>query len=137
MLSGAGFRTFMQEEPGAGYWMAVQLAARVRNLTEKTRDLATLPVSARLQSELLRLALERPVDGDRCMIAPLPTHMELAARIGTHRAAVRSEEHTSELQSLMRISYAVFCLTKKQQSSCRHITLSACPLHLFDSICAP
>src|SRR3546814_3462636 len=27
----------------------------------------------------------------------------------------RSEEHTSELQSLMRISYAVFCLTKKQQ----------------------
>src|SRR3546814_4959550 len=26
----------------------------------------------------------------------------------------RSEEHTSELQSLMRISYAVFCLTKKQ-----------------------
>src|SRR3546814_4614276 len=27
----------------------------------------------------------------------------------------RSEEHTSELQSLMRISYAVFCLTKKRQ----------------------
>src|SRR3546814_6703509 len=29
--------------------------------------------------------------------------------------AVRSEEHTSELQSLMRISYAVFCLTKKNK----------------------
>src|SRR3546814_10843911 len=29
----------------------------------------------------------------------------------------RSEEHTSELQSLMRISYAVFCLKKKQQST--------------------
>src|SRR3546814_2081827 len=29
-------------------------------------------------------------------------------------ALVRSEEHTSELQSLMRISYAVFCLKKKQ-----------------------
>src|SRR3546814_1348726 len=29
-------------------------------------------------------------------------------------AAQRSEEHTSELQSLMRISYAVFCLQKKQ-----------------------
>src|SRR3546814_2524140 len=28
----------------------------------------------------------------------------------------RSEEHTSELQSLMRISYAVFCLNKKQQN---------------------
>src|SRR3546814_1082082 len=31
--------------------------------------------------------------------------------------AVRSEEHTSELQSLMRISYAVFCLKKKTQSN--------------------
>src|SRR3546814_3159631 len=29
--------------------------------------------------------------------------------------ALRSEEHTSELQSLMRISYAVFCLKKKKQ----------------------
>src|SRR3546814_5416055 len=31
------------------------------------------------------------------------------------RARLRSEEHTSELQSLMRISYAVFCLKKKTQ----------------------
>src|SRR3546814_5059233 len=34
----------------------------------------------------------------------------------------RSEEHTSELQSLMRISYAVFCLKKKQQSNYDHST---------------
>src|SRR3546814_3081661 len=33
------------------------------------------------------------------------------------RLAVRSEEHTSELQSLMRISYAVFCLKKKKITS--------------------
>src|SRR3546814_3326237 len=33
----------------------------------------------------------------------------------TASAIDRSEEHTSELQSLMRISYAVFCLKKKQQ----------------------
>src|SRR3546814_6849499 len=32
-----------------------------------------------------------------------------------HRLAGRSEEHTSELQSLMRISYAVFCLKKKKK----------------------
>src|SRR3546814_5279236 len=31
------------------------------------------------------------------------------------RGGIRSEEHTSELQSLMRISYAVFCLTKKKK----------------------
>src|SRR3546814_4450229 len=33
---------------------------------------------------------------------------------GDGGAALRSEEHTSELQSLMRISYAVFCLKKKK-----------------------
>src|SRR3546814_9791840 len=32
----------------------------------------------------------------------------------------RSEEHTSELQSLMRISYAVFCLKKKISTTCKH-----------------
>src|SRR3546814_10582325 len=35
--------------------------------------------------------------------------------------ALRSEEHTSELQSLMRISYAVFCLKKKKKSLIPHI----------------
>src|SRR3546814_8723127 len=35
-------------------------------------------------------------------------------RIG-HRRCERSEEHTSDLQSLMRISYAVFCLKKKKK----------------------
>src|SRR3546814_4159361 len=34
--------------------------------------------------------------------------------VTVHRPRFRSEEHTSELQSLMRISYAVFCLKKKE-----------------------
>src|SRR3546814_9013692 len=44
---------------------------------------------------------------------------------GAPGATRRSEEHTSELQSLMRISYAVFCLKKKrktQRLSTRHYT---------------
>src|SRR3546814_4710947 len=40
-------------------------------------------------------------------------HLPVGAR--RRRAALRSEEHTSELQSLMRISYAVFCLKKKRK----------------------
>src|SRR3546814_7305884 len=43
--------------------------------------------------------------------APVEHHPEDAA--GQRDLDERSEEHTSELQSLMRISYAVFCLTKK------------------------
>src|SRR3546814_3829283 len=39
------------------------------------------------------------------------------ARILTTRLPQRSEEHTSELQSLMRISYAVFCLKKKKTAT--------------------
>src|SRR3546814_9149037 len=38
-----------------------------------------------------------------------------APRRHLHHVAGRSEEHTSELQSLMRISYAVFCLKKKNK----------------------
>src|SRR3546814_8921648 len=38
---------------------------------------------------------------------------ELSIKIRADQRDVRSEEHTSELQSLMRISYAVFCLKKK------------------------
>src|SRR3546814_10336559 len=37
----------------------------------------------------------------------------LAEEVGMRHEMRRSEEHTSELQSLMRISYAVFCLKKK------------------------
>src|SRR3546814_10462154 len=61
-------------------------------------------------------------------------HHEVAAAIGVRaegRADAgddglgRSEEHTSELQSLMRISYAVFCLTNKlRQRSASQITTS-------------
>src|SRR3546814_5753908 len=38
---------------------------------------------------------------------------DFAQHLGAHVFELRSEEHTSELQSLMRISYAVFCLKKK------------------------
>src|SRR3546814_2057502 len=41
----------------------------------------------------------------------------IAAKYGTIDSAARSEEHTSELQSLMRISYAVFCLKKKKKTN--------------------
>src|SRR3546814_5711927 len=56
--------------------------------------------------------------GDRCghnssSCASAPIRLYFAVATGEYPVA-RSEEHTSELQSLMRISYAVFCLTKKK-----------------------
>src|SRR3546814_5542004 len=57
-------------------------------------------------------------------VSPLILHSRsMRARC---RAMVRrrSEEHTSELQSLMRISYAVFCLKKKKLSRTQHTVIS-------------
>src|SRR3546814_1836955 len=41
----------------------------------------------------------------------------ISSRLSSSRIVRRSEEHTSELQSLMRISYAVFCLKKKTKKT--------------------
>src|SRR3546814_11544549 len=46
-------------------------------------------------------------------VAQVPGGVPVAAASPSQRPLKRSEEHTSELQSLMRISYAVFCLKKK------------------------
>src|SRR3546814_2856339 len=46
-------------------------------------------------------------------MVPRPSPWVLKEKVDAAKARARSEEHTSELQSLMRISYAVFCLTKK------------------------
>src|SRR3546814_3605504 len=54
---------------------------------------------------------ERPADEGGADHVDHPRCAAAGIRAGT--GAARSEEHTSELQSLMRISYAVFCLKKK------------------------
>src|SRR3546814_3502301 len=52
---------------------------------------------------------------DQRVVHPVPDQIAYSLS----KSALRSEEHTSELQSLMRISYAVFCLKKKNNNTCR------------------
>src|SRR3546814_4992168 len=64
---------------------------------------------------------QRPVAPQRDQIeVVIPREVEVRVPVGLAGAACRnrakSEEHTSELQSLMRISYAVFCLKKKKKN---------------------
>src|SRR3546814_1273869 len=58
---------------------------------------------------------------DGCCSAPTSARLRWRCSRATHparpRPRSRSEEHTSELQSLMRISYAVFCLKQKTKST--------------------
>lgn len=93
-MRGEDFLTFLGEVPQAGLWMARQMAARVRDLTDRTFALATLPVASRVQAELLRLAMTPGAtfgSDDTVSIRPMPTHADMAARVGTHREAVSRE----------------------------------------------
>src|SRR3546814_1812624 len=66
-----------------------------------------------------RIAFSADIDGDLAADGIL-----LAIGAGADEimlGIIRSEEHTSELQSLMRISYAVFCLKKKNNKKFTHI----------------
>src|SRR3546814_2320524 len=76
----------------------------------------------------IQLAHDRPAGDPRGDAGPLPgrralravpLHPARGAALGPVRRGLRSEEHTSELQSLMRISYAVFCLKKKKKTTTR------------------
>src|SRR3546814_10362130 len=59
----------------------------------------------------------------RRIYPPRPQYARRAGNVGAEDES-RSEEHTSELQSLMRISYAVFCLkTKKKINQIKNIRL--------------
>src|SRR3546814_7862243 len=55
--------------------------------------------------------------GHRAIRSRTPEDESVPVQMGSYGIGVRSEEHTSELQSLMRISYAVFCLKKKKKTT--------------------
>src|SRR3546814_2591736 len=59
------------------------------------------------------LVYQLPYGRAHALLIAGPVRLE---QVGKGRFVTRSEEHTSELQSLMRISYAVLCLKKKKQT---------------------
>src|SRR3546814_9536544 len=66
----------------------------------------------KLSAEVVKVDLNQPMSEIRKLLSrhPVKTRLSLSGTL----IVARSEEHTSELQSLMRISYAVFCLKKKK-----------------------
>src|SRR3546814_1321445 len=77
------------------------------------------------------MSIELTVLAWGCVLGVVQTYVaaELEGRqygmkwaLSSREAALRSEEHPSELQSLMRISYAVFCLKKKKQGKTTKFT---------------
>src|SRR3546814_2682138 len=77
-------------------------------------DRATTPRHRTVQLAQ-RIAVSFEQDGVVCAAIDFIL-IDKANRLLLRRVQARSEEHTSELQSLMRISYAVFCLKKKKNN---------------------
>src|SRR3546814_3545930 len=72
------------------------------------KDSRILPIDQNTMRFFGRVAIDDGYDG-----MGLGDEAErMVAGLGDKSVMIRSEEHTSELQSLMRLSYAVFCLTK-------------------------
>ena len=94
---GPVFRTAVFADPESAEWIARRFVGHIRLVTEKLFELNALAVRSRLHCELLRLGLTAGIADNGATIAPAPTHLELAGRIGTHREAV-----TRELQHLPR-----------------------------------
>src|SRR3546814_7920047 len=71
------------------------------------------------RNRVIRMFLPRNSELERLRARARQCGIEIA-QADAGIAKLRSEEHTSELQSLMRISYAVFCLKKKKNKSDTH-----------------
>src|SRR3546814_3075057 len=90
----------------------------IRRPPRSTRTDTLFPYTTLFRSDVVLVA----VGQDQCLdlVEPVPDRVEVGqdqidAGVVVLGEEDRSEEHTSELQSLMRISYAVFCLKKKKK----------------------
>src|SRR3546814_3960363 len=97
----------------------------IRRPPRSTRTDTLFPYTNALPISVANRRCDRRADGNHergCRVRP-HRNSDFVARIGHRHCGPeiaptrnRSEEHTSELQSLMRISYAVFCLKKKKKA---------------------
>src|SRR3546814_14448875 len=94
----------------------------IRRPPRSTRTDTLFPYTTLFRSALVacwpwRASLPPLPSSERASALPGPVHLPVESDATTTLSVTvlrRSEEHTSELQSLMRISYAVFCLKKKK-----------------------
>src|SRR3546814_2663692 len=96
----------------------------IRRPPESTRTDTLLPYTTLFRSHEGRTVVRREPghalrEGRLQLVRAVAHRTGHAERVGARRQLhrKRSEEHTSELQSLMRISYAVFCLKKKKNKN--------------------
>src|SRR3546814_4020907 len=110
----------------------------IRRPPRSTRTDTLFPYTTLFRSEVLgrrRVAFHEPLAfrvGEVAALAARAFGDQHADPVNAGWVELRSEEHTSELQSLMRISYAVFCLKKKKSRA--HIRSPITSLHIVSNL---
>lgn len=87
-LSAESFLRLVDEIAALRRNLLSTLVVMVRDLTQRVFDFGTLRVLERLRGYVLQLAEERGIQGNRARIDPLPSHGDIASRIGTSREEV-------------------------------------------------
>jgi CRP-like cAMP-binding protein len=90
-LSREHFRELLRQQPTVVDNVLRGLVALVRNLTERVVEYSTLGVRNRIQAELVRMAREKGIAGNRAVISPSPKHADIASRVSTNREEVSRE----------------------------------------------
>ncbi len=82
------FCRVVSEHPALALMVMQNLAKMVRRSTERIMELSTLGANNRVHAEILRLARANPSGGKSAVIAPIPTHSDIASRVSTTRETV-------------------------------------------------
>ena len=91
------FWQVLTDHPEVAAAVLKSLIGQIRALSDRVFEFSTLAVKNRIHAELLRLARDHMRDDTTAVVAPAPTHSDIASRISTHREAV-----TRELNELAR-----------------------------------
>lgn len=101
-MSPAVFRSLLREHAEVCDHMLRRLVNSVRELTERVFEFSTLGVQNRVHAEVLRLAREAGVQGNRARIDPAPKHADIASQISTYREQVTRELSAMAKHGLMQ-----------------------------------
>lgn len=102
-MSPANFAALLVSEPDLARRLLVELAGRVRELSDRLFEAGTVDTRGRIAAQLVRLALAAGPAEDGVALSPAPTHAELAAMIGgTRETVTRSLSQLADAGVLMK-----------------------------------
>ncbi|MBM3523426.1 MAG: Crp/Fnr family transcriptional regulator [Alphaproteobacteria bacterium] len=102
ILPAKTFHEVLIEHPPVTMAVLKRLARIVRASTGRIMDLSTLGAQNRIYAELLRLARQTAIEGNTGILAPIPVHSDIAARVSTTRETVARVLSDLQRRSLVR-----------------------------------